>query len=115
MAANPDIKNANKIFAGKKLNIKNMSVPQATENDPKPTRKPAVPPKMPDFMKKEIESQYAKDSVDKPTRKPTPSSSSSDDGNDVEYKHGGSLTKRSSSGRVGVGAAQRGYGAVRSK
>ena len=40
---------------------------------------------------------------------------SSSDNNDVEYKHGGSLTKRSSSGRVGVGAAQRGYGAVRSK
>ena len=115
MAANPDIKNANKIFAGKKLNIKNMSVPQATEDDPKPTRKPAVPPKMEDFMKKDIESQYAKDSINKPTRKPKPSSSSSDDGNDVEYKHGGSLTKRSSSGRVGVGAAQRGYGAVRSK
>jgi LysM repeat protein len=116
LAANKNIKDMNKIGVGQSINMgaaapnrKSVyeglsSLKDRGEGSPSVEKTPAY-----------SSADNSASSTRKTARERLETRPSSYDNNDVEYKHGGSLTKRSSGGRVGVGAAQRGYGAVRSK
>lgn len=88
MASNPDIKDANKIRAGAKLNIAQKGKSPAPDEE--------TPPKK---ERRDVEPSYLE------TGMPEEPSA---------YKSGGSL-RRASGGGLGVGKALRGYGAVRKK